>query len=198
MSSTTLLIVRHGQTDWNVQKRIQGHTDIPLNDTGKSEALTLAEKLQTTRFVACYSSDLSRAFETATILARPHALPVQSDTRLRERQFGPWEGRLRDDLFACPLPERGGVENSQDLHQRVFHCFDELAMQHAGESVLIVSHGGLMLSILLQIGGFECPIELLKSRNTATIQLEHSGGRWSLKDVQGITFATGEPFTLDS
>ncbi len=91
-AATVFYIVRHGQTDWNVQKKIQGHADIPLNDTGRAQAAELSETLGPIAFDYCFSSDLQRAAETALILNRNSS--IQVDQRLRERNFGPWEGCL--------------------------------------------------------------------------------------------------------
>lgn len=185
--TTELLIVRHGQTDWNLQRRIQGHTDIPLNETGKLEAKKLAETLRHSYFAACYTSDLVRAQETASILAQSHNLPVRTDTRLRERHFGPWEGCLRDELPAHPPSDQTDIESHQDLCLRAFQCFDDLRVQHPDEAVLIVTHGGFMSNILVEVGAFNCPTSYLKTRNTATILMEHANGKWKVKDIQGIT-----------
>src|SRR5512146_906329 len=87
---TTLLIARHGETDWNREGRWQGWADPPLNDTGRAQARKLAEELSTTAFDAVYSSDLRRAFQTAEILAAPHGIPVVTDAGLREIDVGSW------------------------------------------------------------------------------------------------------------
>jgi broad specificity phosphatase PhoE len=89
---TTLLLVRHGETDWNAEGRLQGHTDMPLNDLGRRQARALADELAGDGIEAVYSSDLARASETAEIVAERLGLPVGLDPDLREKDWGTWEG----------------------------------------------------------------------------------------------------------
>ena len=99
---TRLCLIRHGQTDWNIQGRIQGQTDIPLNETGRTQAYVLAKLLKNEEFAAIFSSDLDRAKETAAILAASFCLPVTVEPRLREVNQGEWEGQLVTDIAAQP------------------------------------------------------------------------------------------------
>jgi broad specificity phosphatase PhoE len=93
---TTLLLARHGETDWNREHRWQGHAGPPLNDTGRRQALALAQRLPVVD--AVYSSDTERAYETAQIVAEPRGLEVRTDARLREVNFGLWEGLTRGEI----------------------------------------------------------------------------------------------------
>ena len=95
---TTLLLARHGETDWNRQLRIQGSSDIELNDLGRRQAQALAQDLTDVELDAIYSSDLARARQTAEPVAATHGLEVRFDPRLRERSFGSWEGLTREDI----------------------------------------------------------------------------------------------------
>ena len=97
---TTLLLARHGETDWNREFRIQGSSDIQLNELGRQQAQFLAQELTDVDLDAIYSSDLSRAQATAAAVAATHGLEVQLDPRLRERSFGSWEGLTREDVSA--------------------------------------------------------------------------------------------------
>jgi len=97
---TTLLVARHGETDWNREGRWQGWADPPLNDTGRGQARQLADELRGTGFDAVYASDLRRAFETAEILAAPHGVPVVADGGLREIDVGSWSGLTRAEIEA--------------------------------------------------------------------------------------------------
>src|SRR5262245_34226909 len=92
MKVTRFLLVRHGETDWNATGRIQGHSDTPLNAVGREQARRVALRLAREPVRAVYSSDLARAFETATIIGQPLGLTVVTSARLRERQYGAWEG----------------------------------------------------------------------------------------------------------
>ena len=146
-------LVRHGQTDWNVQRRYQGHTDIPLNALGRAQALELAEGINGSQIAAIYSSDLSRALETAGILAQHTQSPVTPDRRLREIAMGKWEGRTLAEV-SQGLPEGStglayteahtrapGGESLTEVAERVRSFADEIAERHAGQIVLVVTHG---------------------------------------------------------
>lgn len=156
MQVTRILAVRHGETDWNRDTRIQGHTDIALNEHGQWQAQQLAQALRDEPIAAFYASDLSRALVTAQAVARWHNLPVSTHTGLRERCFGRFEGHTWADLetrwpedalawrkrvphFAPP-----GGESLLQLQARVVAAVSELAARHPGEQVLMVAHGGVL------------------------------------------------------
>jgi broad specificity phosphatase PhoE len=142
---TTLLLVRHGETDWNRQLRIQGSSDTELNETGREQARRLARELDGTRLDAVWSSDLRRARETAAIVAEPRGLEVRLDPGLRERSFGSWEGLTRaeiDERFADPAHHDG--ETDDQVRARVLASIGRIAASHPGEEVLVVSHGGAL------------------------------------------------------
>jgi broad specificity phosphatase PhoE len=145
---TTILLARHGETDWNREGRWQGWADPPLNETGREQARQLAEQLRGTPFDAVYSSDLRRAHETAEIVAEPHGVPVVADPGLREIDVGSWSGLTRaeiDERF--PGTDRPDGE-TRDAHlARVLHAVERIARTHAGERILVVSHGGTMRAL---------------------------------------------------
>ena len=147
---TTLILVRHGETDWNAQHRWQGHSDTALNDAGREQAHRLAGKLEPVD--ALYSSDLARA-RTAEIIAESLGLDIRLDPRLRERGFGSWEGRTSEEIEASFPDEqrrwREGIgAGAHDAEQfeafagRVGSFVDEVVPRHPGEAVLVVTHGG--------------------------------------------------------
>lgn len=153
---TRLLAVRHGETAWNRDTRIQGHTDIDLNDHGRWQARRLAEALRDEPIAAIYSSDLKRARDTAQAVAEARALPVHAHIGLRERGFGRFEGHTWDELelhyptetlawrkrmpdFAPP-----GGETLLALRERVVGTALDLAARHPGELILLVAHGGVL------------------------------------------------------
>jgi broad specificity phosphatase PhoE len=147
----TLLIVRHGETDWNNDGRWQGHADTPLNERGREQARKLAESLDGVD--AVYSSDLARARETAEILAEPLGLDVRLDPRLRERAFGAWEGltsmeiesRFADDHRRWLAGESFGAPDAEPfeaVRERVQDFLDETLHKHPSGTVLVVTHGG--------------------------------------------------------
>jgi broad specificity phosphatase PhoE len=148
-----LWLVRHGQTDWNLQKRFQGHSDIPLNALGLSQARELAAHLDGSPITAIYSSDLIRARVTAETVAEKYALPVSTDTRLREIDMGDREGRSAEELRAKnphfwekSLSLEGeriapGGESLADVARRVQNFANEIAARHTGQVVMVVLHG---------------------------------------------------------
>ena len=153
---TRIIAIRHGETTWNVDARIQGHLDVPLNDTGRRQAALLAQALADEPIAAIYASDLSRAWETAQCLARALEVDVTSEKGLRERCFGDFEGktfaeievllpeqamrwRKRDPEFAPP-----GGESLLNLRGRVIEAAERLAAEHPGELIALVGHGGVM------------------------------------------------------
>jgi probable phosphoglycerate mutase len=156
---TRVLAIRHGETAWNVDTRIQGQLDIPLNDTGRWQAHRLALAVADEGLAAVYSSDLLRAYETAQSVARSSGQPVSTDTGLRERGFGVFEGltfreiearwpeqserwRKRDPEFG---PEGG--EMLRDFYARCVATASRLAAAHPGEMIALVAHGGVMDSL---------------------------------------------------
>ena len=147
---TTLIFVRHGDTDWNAQHRWQGHSDTKLNDVGREQARRLAEELETVD--AVYSSDLARARETAEILAARLRLEVRLDPRLRERGFGAWEGMTMNEIESSFPEEQArwrtgnaagvGEESFEAFATRVGSFIEEVSPRHDGEAILVVAHGG--------------------------------------------------------
>ena len=152
---TTLLLVRHGETDWNAEGRLQGQTDRPLNDFGRRQAQQLAEQLGGEEFEAIYSSDLARARETAEIIGRRLGLPVELDPDLREKDWGNWEG-----LTAVERDRVEFVGESTQAHQgRMLRALARLSAQHPdGATVLVVTHGGSMRRIQTAALGMALPV----------------------------------------
>jgi probable phosphoglycerate mutase len=153
---TTLLLARHGETDWNAQRRWQGHSDPPLNERGREQARELAAALDGVDVI--YTSDLARARETAEILGARLGLEVRLDPRLRERSFGAWEGKTWDELeqgFADALErwragETHGPEDAEpyaDFSRRVESFLEDVVHRHPGARVLVVGHGGSIRAI---------------------------------------------------
>jgi glucosyl-3-phosphoglycerate phosphatase len=150
---TRLIVWRHGNTDWNAGNRVQGQTDVPLNDLGRQQAVDAAELLVRMRPAAIVASDLRRATDTAAALAALTGLSVSRDKRLRERYFGAWEGLRMPEIKATRPAEHarwqagadvigGDVETLTDLGIRVAEGLQEAAELAAeGETVVVATHG---------------------------------------------------------
>jgi len=154
--ATRILAIRHGETLWNVDSRIQGHLDIGLNDTGRWQAERLGMALKDEPIAAIYASDLSRAHDTALAVSRHTGVPVQPEPGLRERSFGEFEGRTFAEI-EIELPEQAqrwrqrdptftpaGGESLLMLEVRVLSVAGRLAAQHPGEQIALFAHGGVM------------------------------------------------------
>lgn len=142
--ATRIILVRHGETDWNLERRWQGHADRPLNETGREQARELAHELAGREIAAIYSSDLMRAHETARILAGGLGLDVTAVPDLRERRFGSWEG-LRDEDVEHRFPGAHGPpdgETREEMTTRVLDSLRRICATHPDDTVLVVSHGG--------------------------------------------------------
>lgn len=145
---TTILLARHGETEWNREGRWQGWADPPLNDTGRAQARALAVQLGDTPFDAVYASDLKRAFETAEIVARPHHAPVVADPGLREIDVGSWSGLTHSEVdVRFPDGNRPDGETRGEHAGRVLAAVERIARRHPGARILLVTHGGTMRAL---------------------------------------------------
>ena len=176
---TTIILARHGETDWNRERRVQGQADPPLNEAGREQAAELARTLEAEAEApsAIYSSDLRRARETAAIVAEALRLPVRTDPRLREIDVGEWSGLAVDDIEArfpagfARWRNREGPgwdtgESYDDLGRRVVAALTAIAAEHQGERVLVVTHGGAIRSIDARVRGVS---EIEARRHTSPI-----------------------------
>lgn len=162
-----LLLTRHGQTDWNIAGRYQGQSDVPLNQTGWSQAEQITKKLSTEKIHAIYASDLSRATNTAQAIAKLHQLEVKKDIRWRELAFGDWEGMNykemsahSPDVFSKWMidPQHISTPNGEtlfELSKRVKATFEEIKTNHKDQTVLVVSHSGALQALLATLLGID-------------------------------------------
>lgn len=160
---TRLIIVRHGQTLWNLAKKYQGHSDIALTDKGLQQAQAVAERLAAEKIDAVYASDLSRAFKTAECIADKHNLQVTSVPALREIKFGEWEGLTYEEisekwpgmlgkLWTTPDElEIPGGETFYQLKERAYSAIKKNVKDHPEQTVVIVAHGGTIGTIMCAI-----------------------------------------------
>ncbi len=160
-------LVRHGETDWNRTARIQGHSDVPLNERGRRQANMLAKRLAGCKFSLVYSSDLSRATETARAIVEGSGMLIETDQDLREFSYGEWEGLTLEEVesrYPTALAERIGMGNSafatpggEDTagvldRVRRFHTKAE-KLHNTDENILIVAHGGSLRALLICLLG---------------------------------------------
>jgi probable phosphoglycerate mutase len=155
-SVTELVLVRHGETDWNAQGRIQGQLDIPLNPVGLAQAAAVGARLRDQHFDAIYASDLERAMQTARPVVQDDELAIRREPRLRERHFGVLQGLTgeeakrqqsqvwQDYKARGPKADLGGGESLLVFSRRVVDFIDQVLRAHAGGRVLLVSHGGVL------------------------------------------------------
>jgi len=160
-----LLLVRHGETDWNVTQRFQGQTDVPLNQKGHQQAAAIAQHLASEEIHAIYSSDLSRAWDTAEEIAKNHQCEVVAEPRLQEISFGQWEGMTYDELqqrepeavkawhndigsFSPP-----GGETLQQLSVSAAAAYQHISVNHQDQTVILVAHGGSLQMLITNLLG---------------------------------------------
>ena len=190
---TRICLVRHGETDWNSARRIQGQIDIDINARGEAQARAVAEGLQAQRFAAIYSSDLRRAWDTARIATAGLGLAVSPAPTLRERHFGVLQGLTMDEAV-LRFPDIHRQHLARSLHsdyrggetlagfaQRVVDGLAEMAVCHAGQTVLAFTHGGVLDIVYRAATGraLEAPRDFLLP-NAAVNWLEHSEGHLRL------------------
>ena len=196
-----LIIMRHGQTDWNVENRFQGHTDIPLNAIGRAQVARAASILGTQDINYIISSDLQRAYDTATAVAAVKKLAVVKDSQLRETHCGSWEGRTGPDIEATDgenlarwfagddLPAGGDGERRSEVVTRMMRGIETgLSRCESGQTLLVVTHGGaargaigallgLEISDWVAIGGLaNASWSIVEERNSRWRLIEHNSG----------------------
>jgi broad specificity phosphatase PhoE len=164
----TLWFARHGLTVWNIEKRYQGHSDAPLNPAGLAQAEALADRLASEKLHAIFSSDLQRAVQTASSIAVRHPLSVSTEPRLREANFGLFEGlrykeivdqypMMAKNWFADPEQPPQGGEKLSEVAARVGSCVDDLIAGHAGKRLLLVGHDGALRLMMCHLLGMPAP-----------------------------------------
>lgn len=202
---TYIYLVRHGESEGNVRGIIQGHADFPLTANGKTQASKLAAQLRSTRFAAVYASDLSRAKETAAIVATEKKLAVQTTKLLREKSFGTFdtdatvEGQrellrllqeheklVDEQRFRTKVRE--DIETDEEVVARFILFLREVAFAHQNEHVLVVSHSGMLRSILVHLG-YATYSQLRHGSipNTSYIVLKTDGIEFFVESTFGIT-----------
>lgn len=207
---TTFYFIRHGQTDWNKKRLVQGQIDIPLNETGEQQAKTLAEVLENVQFDLAFSSDLMRAKRTADIVVLEKALYVATTKLLRERNFGKLQGGTVDALRAyislldgLTHEERfkhkmeNDVESDEDVTTRLITFVRETALTHPGKTILVGTHGGILRLILLHVGYFTyAKSDATSVQNGAYVKVATDGVDFFVQETVGLVPREHTPDTL--
>ena len=194
------IIVRHGETEWNVKHLLQGHEDSPLTANGISQAKAVAKELHNETFDLAFSSDLLRAKRTAEIIAMEHNLTVTATRALRERHLGKLEGQpselLRQfDVLLEKMDDQerfshaidDDVESDEELVFRLITCIREIAILNPGKCILIATHGGAMTALLIHLGYFSYrTIPRNAVQNTARFELFSDGTQFVIGARKGI------------
>ncbi len=199
---TTVYLIRHGETEWNLAGRWQGHADVPLNDLGLRQARLLGQRLarEHARFDAIYSSDLARAFQTAWELGAAVKVPVQLLPPLREIDLGAWSGHTYAEIkehFPTEIAlleagqdiPRGGGESISMLRRRVVAAVEAILAHHQGETLALVTHGGCIRALLSHaVGDTEGDSwrRFPHIGNTSISVVEARGERWELVKVNDL------------
>jgi len=192
MTTTTILLIRHGETDWNLERRWQGHVDVPLNATGWEQARALANRLNSWPIKALYSSDLQRASQTAAVLGERLSLTPVPSAHWRERYLGLFQGmtipeivQKHPDAWETGIlynPPQG--ETWQQVADRTLAHFTVLCDRHLGEMIGVVTHGGVLRVLLATILGLSLDDDNLGSftlrGNTglSTIEINENRKMW--------------------
>lgn len=207
---TTLYLVRHGQTTWNAEGRIQGHQNSVLTESGRSQVAALADKLADIHFDALYSSDLARAYQSAEILAAKRQLVILTSQALRERSSGRLEGQLRHEIKEeldaiwqainqLPPEERWharvaeDAESEAEVMARFIPFIREIAVAHDGQSVLVVSHGALIRTFLVHLGSYTYDeMKGADFSNAGYVVFQSDGIEFKVEQIVGLEIARKE------
>ena len=189
-----VILVRHAETPWNRERRMQGHTDTPLSESGRQQAQALGRRLAEGNFSSLYTSDLSRAHDTARVIALHSGHEIVADVRLRERSFGIFEGLTyaeigerypeelarfeeRDPDYVVP-----GGESARAFWERCLACLAEIAERHAGDQVVVVTHGLVLDAVYREAHGLghhePRPVPLI---NASLNAFTYTGGMWFME-----------------
>lgn len=196
----TFYIVRHGQTVWNVEGKLQGQKDSPLTEAGIEQAKKAGELLKQIEFHEAFSSDLLRAKRTAELITLEKKLIIKTSELLRERTYGSYEGKKRKELqhlldafeslnhkekFKKSFAE--GVESDEKLSSRFITFLREVALGYPNKNVLVVCHGGIMRSLLIHLGfGDYKTMPHYTIKNGSIITLLSDGVEFIIKETNGI------------
>ncbi|MEN9970077.1 MAG: hypothetical protein RLZZ229_285 [Actinomycetota bacterium] len=196
MTKTVIGLLRHGQTDWNIDFRLQGITDIELNETGLEQARQAAEVIDSSDWDIVVSSPLSRARVTAQIVADANGLTgVEIEPLLLERSFGEAEGLMHEE-WREKYPDQNlvpGGETLPELTERAWQLLDLLIAKYPGQRVLTVSHGALIRKLLKLVSEGQFPREGERLGNASLSVFEHDESGWRVASYEPKTLTSKTP-----
>ena len=210
--TTTFYLIRHGETDWNLNGRWQGHADVPLNEIGREQAHRLAARLHAegARFDALYSSDLERAWATAQAVGTKLGLTARPLRALREIDVGTWSGLTRAELLerdgdiyerirSGEDVARGGAERFLDLYTRVVAAVEQLADEQPGRTLALVTHGGVVRALLMHASREKIGLNLHRIHigNTSITVLIRGKSGWDLGAINNMDHLAAGPRDAD-
>lgn len=200
---TTVILVRHGATEWNETKRAQGQADIPLSPRGRSQARGIAHDLADLRIRAVYSSDLRRAMDTALPIAERHGVEVVTDPGFREIDQGEWTGLTTDEIkarwpdlwgSARHYSTRPGGESPDDVRSRALAALKRVVEAHPDDLVVVVAHGGTIRWLSAEALGYDknasARLRGLANGGAVSIEARIERGRLVLSDLKRLDGAT--------
>ena len=191
MTETILGLLRHGQTDWNIDLRLQGSSDIPLNETGRNQAAVAGATFSREDWDVIIASPLSRARDTAQIVAHQLNMPVVTVPELVERSFGVAEGFSHSEWRKMYEANEHieGLESLEDLRSRCELLLQLVATEYDGLRVLAISHGALIRKVLRIVSNNQIPQDGDRLGNVSLNKLVHSDGYWAINDYNPKSLA---------
>jgi broad specificity phosphatase PhoE len=191
LTKTVFGLLRHGQTDWNAQLRLQGVSDIPLNEVGLLQAQKSLDNLSATDWDVILASPLSRSIQTATVIADSFGLEVSILPELIERSFGEAEGLSHTEwrrVFESqePIP---GLESMEALEERAQLLLDRVSRDFAGKRVLAISHGSLIRKVIRMVSNQTLPRDGDRMENLSLNIFEHENGTWEISSYSSNSLA---------
>jgi len=198
-----ILLIRHGQTDWNLEQRWQGHLDVPLNEAGQAQVRRLADHLRERTITAVYSSDLTRAQMTAAQIAEVHGLTVKPDPRWRELNLGVFQGmttseingkypdearQMRQDYLGYVIPTG---EPRRAMQERAYAAYRDIIAREPGPEIAVITHGGTIRVLLLNLFDIDDAMRRMSVKNTSITTIEVNGDRARLIEAAATPHLLG-------
>lgn len=184
---TTICLIRHGETDWNVEKKIQGRSNIPLNEKGIHQVREVHENIWNTKWDVIYSSPLDRAVQTAQIIHKTSDIPLEIDDAFIEKSFGDVEGKPYDEVFsAYPDGIFPQAETDAEVVERVRDAFFEIERKHKGEHVLVVTHGAVIHALLAHLEAIPTGLEHIVLHHLCMNTFVYTNEQWKVESFNRL------------